>query len=85
MMRLDQKGKLGIRLILKEVWKIIEHVISNLLEGCQVTVSAPFIMTKNAFIILSINGNQFLDQTYGRPLPSTVHYVQIRPNAIQLP
>ena len=46
MMRLDQKGKLGIRLILKEVWKIIEHVISNLLEGCQVTVSAPFIMTK---------------------------------------
>ena len=58
---------------------------SNLLGGCQVTVSAPFIMTKNAFIILSINGNQFLDQTYGRPLPSTVHYVQIRPNAIQLP
>ena len=70
MMRLDQKGKLGIRLILKEVWKIIEHVISNLLEGCQVTVSAPFIINdnlwqKNAFIILSINGNQFRDQTYG--------------------
>ena len=66
MMRLDQKGKLGIRLILKEVWKIIEHVISNLLEGCQVTVSVhPLLWQKNVFIILSINGNQFRDQTYG--------------------
>ena len=79
------KGEIGDQINIKRSVKNYRTRDSNLLEGCQVTVSAPFIMTKNAFIILSINDNQFLDQTYGRPLPSTVHYVQIRPNKIQLP
>ena len=46
MMRLDQKGKLGIRLILKEVWKIIEHVIQIYWAGARLRLVHPLLWQK---------------------------------------
>ena len=49
MMRLDQKGKLGIRLILKEVWKIIEHVIQIYWEGARLRLVHPLLWQKRIY------------------------------------
>ena len=45
MMRLDQK-KIGDRLILKEVWKIIEHVIEKYWAGAKLRVVHPLLWQK---------------------------------------